>query len=684
MKNIRAIGAVCLCFLLVVSLTAAHAAGKAKPAPNTGPNPYETAIEKVRGDIWKAINSGKCGSASAAITVDGKTVYAEGFGMADREKSVPVDASTLFNIGSVSKVYVAAAVMLLADDGRIDLDKPASYYLPQFRMADSRYRAITVRMLLNHTSGLPGTEYANAFGFKYNDKVKQDTIETLTRSHLKHAPGAMAVYCNDGFTLAEMIVERMSGMTYLDFLNRRIFKPLGLKNTGVSVGGIRGKPVAAYYDPTTGKKHPPEALSVLGAGGLSSTAVELCRFADAFAAENRLLKKASLAEMKKAQPSAFAGKLRQPELSFGLGWDLTGLARYDAAGIKVLGKSGGTGNYSSMVYTAPDRKISVAVIATGPQSGAMLIALDLLDAVLVGKKMIPKEEKGVTAPPAAALIPQEDVQFGGYYGSQGGLAQIVFAADRKSVAVFSFEGQEKKPVVALAYSGGFYHDGKGNDFYFASIGPETYFVQSNPTLKVDAIAMQKVNPLAKPQNLRIGMDGKVWLRRNVAPFESVAATDSHLEMSHLYKDLPGYVAFRGVKRIDSPEYAAMPFDAVRDQTELFIFERNGAMWAWTSDMLYSPADSAAAALKPGETSVKIGDEGYSEWLLAAEDLIMNYTKPKQGRVIVFNANDTVAYDSAIDSGEAYAARGSYIEVAGAADDLVTINARQAVVVRKKP
>src|SRR5664280_2276692 len=68
-------------------------------------------------------------------------------------------------------------------------------------------------------------------------------------------------------------------------------------------------------------------------------------FMDAFSAENKLLKKASLDEMKKAQPSAFWDKLRNPALSFGLGWDITGLPRYDAAGVQILGKSGGTGNY---------------------------------------------------------------------------------------------------------------------------------------------------------------------------------------------------------------------------------------------------------------------------------------------------------------------------------------------------
>ena len=108
------------------------------------------------------------------------------------------------------------------------------------------------------------------------------------------------------------------------------------------------------------------------------------------------------------------------------------------------------------------------------------------------------------------------------------------------------------------------------------------------------IGMQKVKPIEKPQSLKINMDGKVWLRRNVSPFESMMAVDSHLTKSFLYKDLPGYVSFWGLKRIDSPEFAGMPFDAIRDQTELTLFEKNGATWAWVSDLLYSPAEGAAA------------------------------------------------------------------------------------------
>ncbi|MBN2066535.1 MAG: beta-lactamase family protein, partial [Candidatus Thermoplasmatota archaeon] len=108
---------------------------------------YEEAIATARTELWKGINQGTASSGAAAIMDGGKIVYVEGFGMADRAKSVPVDNNTLFNIGSISKVYVAAAIMILVDEGNVALDTPVTHYLPDFTMADERYKDITVRML---------------------------------------------------------------------------------------------------------------------------------------------------------------------------------------------------------------------------------------------------------------------------------------------------------------------------------------------------------------------------------------------------------------------------------------------------------------------------------------------------------------------------------------------------------
>jgi hypothetical protein len=342
-----------------------------------------------------------------------------------------------------------------------------------------------------------------------------------------------------------------------------------------------------------------------------------------------------------------------------------------------LGKTGGTGNYSSMVFAVPDKRIAVAVIASGPESGALKIALDILDAVLVEKKLISKEAKAILVAPEAQKLPQGYSSFSGYYANSAKLGQVVFDADKNSATLYGFKEQEKKPEMTLVYNNGYYHDTKGDRYYFTNIGGESYLVNCPAMATIDTIMMQKVKPIEKPQNLKINMDGKVWLRRNAYPFESVMAVDSHFVKSLLYKDLPGYVVFLGVKRIDSSEFTGMPFDSVRDQTELTLFEKNGATWAWVSDLLYSPSQSAVA-LKAGGNSVKIGSDGYDEWLVANEDMVLSFTKSERGRIIIFSSDDTATYDSALDTGDAYAAKGSYIEFAGFANDVFTVKARLIV------
>ncbi len=660
---------ICTAFLFFVIL-ASVASGEFA----SDKNPYESAVVTARSEVWRAINRGKCGSASVAIMVDGRIVYSEGFGMAQREKSIPVDAKTLFNMGSISKVYVAAAIMLLVDDGKVSPDTPVTEYLPEFKMADDRYKKITVRMLLNHTSGLPGTQGANSFGFRYDDNIKQETLDTLARAHLKHDPGAMSVYCNDGFTLAEMIVERVGNQKYMEFLEKRIFQPLGIKNTHMGVGEVGNKPTAWYYDPETGKKHPLETLSVLGAGGLSSTAEDLCFFADAFSAEGGLLTPASLAEMKKPQPAASWGRLRHPDAACGLGWDFVGFPGYDEAGVRILGKSGGTGNYSSMVYTVPAKRMSVAVLASGSDSGAMKIALDVLDAVLVEEKLIPKKDESVAIPPQPQKLPEDHAAFGGYYADGTNLFQVVFDEEDNNAVLYFFNGHEKTPVKTLIYNAGYYYTTEGDRAYFTSMDGETYLVSFVAMVGLDTITKQKVKPMDTPLQLGIDMGDRVWLRRNVSPFESIMAVDSHFAKSRLYEDLPGYVFFEGLKRIDSPDRAGMPFDALRDQMELTLLEKDGVPWAWVSSLLYSSAESASV-VEGGEHSVKVGSDGYNEWLVAGEDMVVSYTKPENGRVILFSPDGKAIHDSAIDAGDVYAAKGSYIQFAGFADEAFNVKAR---------
>lgn len=170
---------------------------------------YGNAIASARETAWKTITSGQGSGVAVAIMARGEFVYSEVMGVADRAQNRAVDRDTRFNIGSVSKTFAAAAILLLVDDGKLELDAPVYRYIPEFTMADARYRGITVRMLLNHSSGLPGSTFC--FGFAPDAPMHGLLLDSMKRSALKHDPGAMSMYCSDGFTLAEIVVERVAG-----------------------------------------------------------------------------------------------------------------------------------------------------------------------------------------------------------------------------------------------------------------------------------------------------------------------------------------------------------------------------------------------------------------------------------------------------------------------------------------
>lgn len=633
------------------------------------------AAATARTEIWRDMNKGAIGSAAIAIMDNGKIVYSEGFGMADRELSIPVTKTTIFNIGSVSKVYAAAAIMLLVDEGKVDLDKPVTTYLPEFSMADKRFRDITVRMTLNHTSGIPGTTGANNFGYKFNQDVYQDTLANLAQSNLKHRPGEMAIYCNDGFTLAEMIVAKVSGQSFMEFLTTRIFTPLGLNNTGASVGQRLEKGVtpAMYFPPNAVVSEPLEVLSVLGAGGLSSSAEDLCRFVDLFSGENDpILTGKALAELTKEQPSEFHGKLRSPDVSLGLGWDVTDHEPYKSMGVKVLGKSGGTGTYTAQVFTAPEHRITVALLSTGKNGNAGVIADKVLAAYLADKGLMAKTAKALTVPVTAQPIPVELKVFEGYYSNGANITRLAVDLEQGTLTGYKVEGKTESPVLSAVYNSGYFHSGE-KKLYFEAVGDKQYLIQHIAAFKADMIANEKIEPVSDPPQLAVNMDGQKWLRRNVQAFEGRMAAAGHVITSSIVKALPGYLDFGDITKIESPTFAAMPVKSFRDLSELRLIEKQGQMWAWTSGMIFMPADLAATLIS-GQTSHVITTTAYNEWLKVTENSALSFAKPAHGRVIVFAPDNAVLYDSAVDQGEVFAPAGSFVELAGHVGDSFQITA----------
>lgn len=638
--------------------------------------PPEDGLAQItaRTKIEEAITTGMANSVSVAIMDHGDLIYTEGYGMADRENNIPADKNTVFNIGSISKMFVATSIMLLVDEGKVDLDNPVTNYLPEFTMADERYQDITVRILLNHSSGLPGSTFWNNFGSEYNQNIYEELLACLSRSTLKHRPGELATYCNDGFTLAEMIVAKVTGQRYGDFLAERIFKPLAMKHTGLGVGRLpEGMPPAKFYRPD-GKAEPLEIVSLLASGGLSSTAEDLCRFAASFSNDSAILSAQSQIEMLKRQPSELQGQLRGDSFPFGLGWDYSDIAPYSDKTLRLYGKTGGTGHYAAMLYTVPSQQILVAVIASGAQCDSPGIAFSILSAYLQEKGLITEEEKVVKEPVEAQPLPSDLMAYEGYYDSSGNTLRVALDDEKGMLLLYLVDGSNESALLSAVYNDGFFYDGE-NKYYFTTVDGTSYFVEHISNFDFDKVAAEKLQTIADPLELSIPVNDRVWLRRNVKAAEAAMFLPSHIVPSSQIPGLPGYVNFNGMKIVKSADYAGMPVKSMRDLTELRLVEQDGATWAWLSGADYMPAE-LAQPLKIGINTLTIGSEGRNQWLIVDFDTTLCFEVPAKGRVIVFGA-EGILYDSIVDSGDISVPAGSLIEAAGNPEDLFQVMASAA-------
>ena len=348
---------------------------------------------------------------------------AAGSSTAAAEEQPQAASGTLASVASVSKVFVTVAAMQLADQGKIDLDAPVSDYLPEFRLADPRYKAITVRMLMNHRSGLMGSYYHDSILLNDRSILPHDRfLQNISTERLKAEPGAYGAYCNDGFNLLELLVERVSGESYTDYLENHICKPLGLHQTGTPWNAFdTEEQMRVFLNAPNKTEYTPEYGLTIGDGGVLSTAEELSLFGSAFFTGNPvLLSENAKNEMKTRQSD-------DPyEDGFGLGWDAVGAEAYDAAGVQVLSKGGDLMMQHAELLVAPDEEISIGVISAGGSSTYNTqLALALMDIAL--------EEKGIrvlrSKPEQKELtetVPEKYLKYEGLYTDSQTVFQISF------------------------------------------------------------------------------------------------------------------------------------------------------------------------------------------------------------------------------------------------------------------
>ncbi|HWN99890.1 MAG TPA: serine hydrolase [Blastocatellia bacterium] len=171
-----------------------------------------------------------------AVVRDQKIVYAAGFGLRNIDnKNDKITPQSLFHMASITKPFVATSVMQLVEQGKIDLDSPVLKYLPYFRLKDERYKAITVRLMLGHISGMPDVQDYEWDKPQYDDGALERYVRSLTDKSLIADPGTKFAYSNMAFEVLGDVIAKVSGETFEGYVQKHILEPLGMNNSTLLV-----------------------------------------------------------------------------------------------------------------------------------------------------------------------------------------------------------------------------------------------------------------------------------------------------------------------------------------------------------------------------------------------------------------------------------------------------------------
>jgi CubicO group peptidase (beta-lactamase class C family) len=294
--------------------------------------------------------------AAIAVVKNGKVVKTAGYGLASVEFNVPTTTETVFEIGSVSKQITAAAIMLLVEDGKINLDDKISTILPNTPEA---WKNVTTRHLLTHTSGVKS--YSSLDGFELNRRLKRDDfIKLLSVQPLDFETGSSYTYSNSGYSLLGYIIETVSGKSYWDFTRERIFTPLGMTKTADRDPKYIIKNRATGYEwqnnQLAGRDY--DLTDVFSAGAIVSTVGDLAKW-DAALRGDTLLKKTS--KMQMWTPAVLTDGKPYP---YGFGFRIS-----DVRGHKLIAHSGQTAGFGANLSRFIDDDLTVIALTNLGETG---------------------------------------------------------------------------------------------------------------------------------------------------------------------------------------------------------------------------------------------------------------------------------------------------------------------------
>jgi len=321
--------------------------GKGRPDPKN--------VRQTIDSLAKAFIAAREAPGVSVVVVRGRdTLLSQGYGLIDLENSVPATPHSVYRIGSITKQFTSAAVMQQVEAGKVRLDDSIGTYLPSL---PARWHQATVRQILNHTSGIPSyTDLGPRWMKRMGERMSPDSLVALTANDtLNFAPGTSWRYDNTGYVVLGMLVEKVTGKSYAQYLNERLFTPLGLNETMYcSNAPIIPHRAQGYGKDSTGWRNATfiDMSQPFSAGALCASALDLARWNQALGS-GRVVSAASYELM-----TTPTGKAAPRRYGFGLASDTL-------AGHRIIQHGGGIPGFSTANAWFPDDSLSVTVLPNG-------------------------------------------------------------------------------------------------------------------------------------------------------------------------------------------------------------------------------------------------------------------------------------------------------------------------------
>ena len=466
--------------LFVVATVAGAARGQAAKKAEAPAKPFPRTLEALRAEIQKVVDSTKVPGVGFAIFSKDSLLYAGGVGYADVAAKKPIDGDTHFRTGSISKSFVATALLMLQRAGKLDLNAPIKQVVPDVAFENRWETSDPVRVvhLLEHTTGFDDMHFNSMYNVREApDLPLRDVLVRATHSlHTRWRPGERFSYSNPGYGIAGYVIEKVSGIPYDRFIKDSILTPLGMATSAFSIAESAKPLMAQGYHAITKPPVGYPAIYLRPAGDLHASPRELARFAQMLmrrgaAPDGRVLLDSASVDRMELTGSTLAA---QRGLSVGYG-----LGNYAELGlpIEMHGHDGGIDGFvSSYRYSVP-ANIGIIALFNSDASGEAFQAVQRLLAVYALGDTAVHAPAAVAVPaptlrsyvgyyqdvaPRNQLLSVTDWLFGGMTIAQRGDSLFASAAGDSAVKLLALNDSTFRRPNETGPSIGFYHDNAGS------------------------------------------------------------------------------------------------------------------------------------------------------------------------------------------------------------------------------